>query len=118
MSNSAAFNSVEKRLRHEIAHDVLPKLGELQVDELLYILTDKLYWPYFANRTTVRQNPNAAQPVAEGAFRDSRDTDDLFNSVDYEIDETELQADIFMLVDDPVEFYESRPVYDLSLIHI
>lgn len=116
MSNSTAFNNVRQKINHRLYQEVLPRMGEILEDEVMDLLTDKVYWPYFEGVTTVRQNPNASQPVAVGAYRDSRDTDDLILSTDSEV--TDEGLEVWVTADDADEFYETRPIYDVLLSRV
>jgi hypothetical protein len=116
--NETAFNNVKFAIHSRLVDDVLPTMGATLEGELLDILTEKIYWAAFEGRTTVRQNPNAAQPVAVGAYRDSRDTDEVYDSADYEVDDaglTNALLGVFVEVDDADGFYEERPLYDVLL---
>lgn len=116
--NSTGFNNLKGQIRDRITQDVLPKTGEALEWALMDVLTDKHYWPYFAGKVTVRENPNASQPIAYGANRDSRDTDRLINSVDSDVNPSAMELDLHVEVDDPDTFYEQRPIFDVLLSEV
>jgi hypothetical protein len=110
MISEPGIVNLKNKIEADLAQRVLPAIGKELISTLQEVLDDQIYWEYFEGKTTVRQNPAAKQPIAEGALRDTRDTDETFQSASFDVNG--LQLDVFVEVDDPDGFYEQRPIFD------